>query len=48
MPVVGLRLENGDWLDLPAGGGPMTRRVAQAYKDFVEQYVKENAALTII
>jgi branched-chain amino acid aminotransferase len=48
MPVVGLRLENGDWLDLPAGGGPMTRRVAQAYKGFVEQYVKENAALTII
>ena len=48
MPVVGLRLENGDWLDLPAGGGPMTRRVAQAYKDFVERYVKENAALTII
>ena len=44
MPVVGLRLENGEWLDLPPGGGPMTRRVAQAYKDFVEQYVKENAA----
>jgi branched-chain amino acid aminotransferase len=48
MPVVGLRLESGEWLDLPPGGGKMTRLVAQAYKDFVQQYVADNSALKIV
>jgi branched-chain amino acid aminotransferase len=47
MPVCSLRLENGDWLELPAGGGKITRMVAQAYKDFVNKYVAENAALKL-
>jgi branched-chain amino acid aminotransferase len=47
MPVCGLRLENGEWLELPAGGGKITRMVAQAYKDFVNKYVAANAALKL-
>jgi branched-chain amino acid aminotransferase len=48
MPVVRIRLENGEWRELPPGGGEMTRRVAKAYKEFVANYVKENQALKII
>jgi branched-chain amino acid aminotransferase len=48
MPVVGIRLENGEWREFPAGGGEMTRRVAKAYKEFVAKYVKENQALKIL
>jgi hypothetical protein len=47
MPVCGLRLENGEWLELPAGGGKTTRMVAQAYKDFVNKYVGDHAALKL-
>ena len=48
MPVVRIRLENGEWRELPPGGGEMTRRVARAYKEFVAKYVEENQALKII
>jgi branched-chain amino acid aminotransferase len=48
MPVVRIRLENGEWRELPPGGGEMTRRVAKAYKEFVAKYVEENQALKII
>jgi branched-chain amino acid aminotransferase len=48
MPVAGLRLENGEWVELPPGGGEMTRLVARAYKEFVKQYVAKNAALRIV
>lgn len=48
MPVVGIRLEDGQNRDFPLGGGEMTRKVAQAYKDFVRKYVAENAALRLL
>jgi branched-chain amino acid aminotransferase len=48
MPVVGLRLESGKWREFPAGGGKMTQRVAQAYKEFVNQYVDEHSTLRLL
>jgi branched-chain amino acid aminotransferase len=48
MPVVGIRLENGENREFPAGGGEMTRRVAKAYKEYVAKYVRENQALKIL
>lgn len=48
MPVVGIRMEDGRTREFPAGGGEMTRLVAQAYKDFVSKYVAENSALRLL
>ncbi|HEX3600633.1 MAG TPA: aminotransferase class IV [Lacipirellulaceae bacterium] len=48
MPVVSIRLENGELREFPAGGGELTRRVAKVYKEFVAKYVKENQALKIM
>jgi branched-chain amino acid aminotransferase len=48
MPVVALRLESGEWREFPPGGGKMTRLVAQAYKEFVNRYVQEHAALRLL
>ncbi len=49
MPVAAIRLPgstgaDGNWRELPPGGGPTTRKIAQAYKDYVAEYVAENAA----
>jgi len=48
MPVAAIRLENGAWREFPAGGGPLTQRVAKAYKDLVARYVKEHADLRLL
>jgi hypothetical protein len=48
MPVRSLRLETGQWRELPAGGGPVTQRVAKAYKDFAAAYVRANANLRLL
>jgi branched-chain amino acid aminotransferase len=48
MPVVGLRLESGEWCEFPAGGGKMTRLVANAYKEFVNEYVKGHSDLRLV
>lgn len=48
MPVSGIRLESGQWREFPAGGGELTRKVAKAYKDFVQKYVAENQALKLL
>lgn len=48
MPVASLRLESGEWLKFPPGGGQLTRKVANAYKQFVNDYVRENDALRIL
>jgi len=48
MPVVAIRLENGNWVELPPGGGPMTKRVAKLYKDEVATYVREHAYLRLL
>jgi branched-chain amino acid aminotransferase len=44
MPIASIRLPSGEWRELPPGGGPTTRKIAQAYKDYVAAYVAENAA----
>jgi branched-chain amino acid aminotransferase len=48
MPVASVRVESGEWREFPAGGGEITRKVAQAYKDFVSRYVAENASLRLL
>jgi branched-chain amino acid aminotransferase len=48
MPVAAVRLENGSWREFSAGGGKMTRQVAQAYKSFVQQYVGANDSLRLL
>ena len=48
VPVARPRLENGKWLEFLPGGGDVTRRVAQAYKELVAQYVRENADLQLL
>jgi branched-chain amino acid aminotransferase len=47
MPVSGIRLENGKLLELPPGGGPVTRKVAKAYRDYVGQYVAHHSKLRL-
>lgn len=42
MAVRSLRLEDGKVVEFPAGGGPLTQRVAQLYKDYVVEYVEQN------
>ncbi len=48
MPVAGLRLENSQWREFPPGGGAVTRRVAKAYKEYVDGYVRANARLRLL
>lgn len=48
MPVASVRLANGEWREFPAGGGEITRKVANAYKDFVNRYVEEHASLRLV
>jgi branched-chain amino acid aminotransferase len=48
MPVAALRLENGEWHEFPAGGGEITRSVAQAYKDYVASYARANTSLRLL
>src|SRR5262245_41076954 len=48
MPVCALRLATGEWRDLPAGGGPFTRRVAEAYKRFVDAYALKHTNLNLL
>lgn len=43
MPVAAIRLPSGDWRELPAGGGELTRQAAAAYTRFVGQYTTENS-----
>jgi branched-chain amino acid aminotransferase len=45
MPVVGLRLADGKLLAFPEGGGAITRRVAQLYRDYVGAYVRDHGHL---
>ena len=48
MPVAALRLGSGEWREFPPGGGKVTRRVANAYKDYVRRYVQENVELRLL
>jgi len=46
MPVVSLRLLDGEVLSFPEGGGALTRRAAGYYKEHVAQYLREHAHLS--
>jgi branched-chain amino acid aminotransferase len=48
MPVVGIRLEGGEWREYPPGGGEVTRRLAKAYKESVARYVKDHANVKLL
>lgn len=47
MPIVSLRLHDGETVQFPPGGGEITCRVAQYYKDFVQEHVRDNASLSL-
>lgn len=47
MPVVSLRLQDGTWLDFPPSGGPVTKKVAAAYKQYVDEYVQNHQDLRL-
>jgi branched-chain amino acid aminotransferase len=47
MPVRRLRLEGGGDAMFPEGGGDLTRRVAQYYREHVESYIREHADLSL-
>ncbi|HEX6998292.1 MAG TPA: aminotransferase class IV [Gammaproteobacteria bacterium] len=47
MPVASLRLEDGGVLTFPPGGGPLTRRAAEHYREHVRRYVRDHAALSM-
>lgn len=47
MPVVSLRMLDGSVLEFPAGGGPVTRRVAEHYREHVAEYVRRHAQLAL-
>lgn len=47
MPVRSLRFEDGTERSFPAGGGPVTRRVADHYREHVAAYVRAHAELSL-
>ena len=47
MPIVSLRLDDGRVVDYPPGGGETTRRVAQYYREYMDEHVRRNAALSL-
>ena len=47
MPIVSLRMLDGEALQFPAGGGPITRQVAAYYREHVAGYVRRHAHLSL-
>lgn len=47
MPIVSLRLDDGRVVEFPAGGGDMTRKVTEYYREYVKEHIEQNAALTL-
>ena len=47
MPIVSLRLDDGRMVEFPAGGGEITRKVIQYYKQFLYEHVEQNAPLSL-
>jgi len=48
MPVRSLLLPNGDQIDFPPGGGPITRQVAAYYRAVVSEHVKQSEHLRMV
>ncbi len=47
MPIISLRLDDGRLVEYPAGGGDVTRQVARHYRHYMDEHVKQNAALSL-
>jgi len=47
MPVVSLRLPDGQMLEFPEGGGGLTRQVMGCYTDYIDAYLREQAHLNM-
>ena len=47
MPVVSIRKRDGDIVELPEGGGEVTRRVAGYYKEYVAENLRRHARLRL-
>jgi branched-chain amino acid aminotransferase len=47
MPIISLRLDDGRMVEYPAGGGEITRRVAQYYREYMDEHVRQHAALSL-
>ncbi len=47
MPVVSIRKQDGRYVQFPAGGGEVTRRVAGYYKEYVAGYLREHSDLSL-
>ena len=47
MPIVSLRLDDGKVIEFPRGGGETTRKVAEYYKQYLDEHVRDNASLSL-
>lgn len=47
MPAASLKLQDGRVIDFPAGGGPLTRRAAECYRDHIRNYVQTHTPLSV-
>ncbi len=47
MPVKSIRLENGDTVEFPNGGGDMTRKAQAAFKEFIAAYLEAHEHLRL-
>lgn len=47
MPIVSLRLESGQVVNFPPGGGDVTRKAMAYYQDAIDAHIKENARLSM-
>ncbi len=44
MPVGSLKIQSGEVLEFPVGGGPLTRKMSAMYQTFLSQYVDKHQA----
>jgi len=47
MPIISLRLDDGEVVEYPTGGGEITRKVAQYYREYMEEHIRQNAGLSL-
>jgi branched-subunit amino acid aminotransferase/4-amino-4-deoxychorismate lyase len=47
MPVVAIRLENGEWKKFPGAAGRATQALQKAYANFLQEYRRENSASSL-
>jgi branched-chain amino acid aminotransferase len=47
MPIISLRLDDGRMVEFPAGGGEITRKVIQYFRQYLDEHVTQNASLCL-